>query len=78
MQKKLAEILTDQFIDQFTEYCHYNIKSSDLGCLGGSAVEHLPWAQGMIPGPWDQVPHWASLREPASPSAYVSDSLCHE
>ena len=38
-------------------------------------VEHLPLAQGMIPGSWDQVPHQDPLRELASPSAYVSASL---
>ena len=44
--------------------------------LGGSVVEHLPLAQVMIPGSWDRVPHQAPRREPASPSAYVSASLC--
>ena len=39
------------------------------GCLGGSVVEHLPLAQGMIPGSWDRVPHQGPCREPASPSA---------
>ena len=43
--------------------------------LGGSAVEHLPWAQGVTPGSWDRVPHRAPYREPASPTAYVSVSL---
>ena len=43
--------------------------------LGDSVVEHLPWAQGMIPGFWDQVPHQALLRKPASLSAYVSASV---
>ena len=38
--------------------------------------ECLPLAQVVIPGSWDRVPHWASSREPASPSAYVSASLC--
>ena len=28
-----------------------------MGRLGGSVVEHLPSAQGMILGSWDQVPH---------------------
>ena len=36
----------------------------------------LPSAQVMIPGSWDVVPHWGLCREPASPSAYVSASLC--
>ena len=46
------------------------------GRLGGSAVEHLPLAQGMILETQDQVPHRAPCVEPASPSAYVSASLC--
>ena len=44
------------------------------GPLGGSAVERLPLTQVMIPGSWDQVPHWAPCEEPASPSACVSAS----
>ena len=40
------------------------------GCLGGSAVERLPWAQGLFLESWDLVPHSASCMEPASPSAY--------
>ena len=47
-----------------------------LGHLGGSAVEYLPWAQGMILESQDRVPHRAPQREPASLSAYVSSSLC--
>ena len=43
-----------------------------LGYLGGSMVEHLSLAQCVIWGSWDQVPHQAVHREPASPSA----SLC--
>ena len=46
------------------------------GALGGSAVEHLPWAQGVIPGSWDRVLHRAPRREPVSPSTCVSASLC--
>ena len=46
-----------------------------MGCLGGSAVEHLPSAQGMISESWDQVPHRAPCEKPASPSACVSASL---
>ena len=46
-----------------------------LGHLGGSVVERLPSAQGVIPESWDRVPHWAPSREPASPSAYVSASI---
>ena len=45
------------------------------GRLGGSAVEHLPSAQGMILEFWNQVPHQDLHGEPASPSVYVSASL---
>ena len=45
------------------------------GLLGGSAIEHLPLAQVVIPGSWDQVLHQDPHGEPASPSAYVSASL---
>ena len=53
-----------------------SFKQSSVGCLGGTVVECLPSAQGMIPGFWDQVPHQAPHREPASLSTYVSASLC--
>ena len=45
------------------------------GCLGGSAVERLLSAQGVIPESQDRVPHWVTCEEPASPSAWVSASL---
>ena len=32
------------------------------GHLGGSVVKHLPSAQGVIPGSWDQVPTLGSLQ----------------
>ena len=48
----------------------------ELGYLGGSVVDHLPLAQAVITGSWDQVPHQATCREPASPFACVSASLC--
>ena len=51
------------------------IKSEEQGHLGGSVVEHLPLAQMVILGSWDQVLHQAPHREPASPSAYVSATL---
>ena len=35
------------------------------GYLGGSAVGHLPLAQGVIPESWDRVPHQASYMLPA-------------
>uniref|UniRef100_A0A8P0P9F4 Immunoglobulin V-set domain-containing protein n=1 Tax=Canis lupus familiaris TaxID=9615 RepID=A0A8P0P9F4_CANLF len=37
---------------------------------------HLLSAQGVILEFWDRVPHRAPCMEPASPSAYVSASLC--
>ena len=46
-----------------------------MGHLGGSVVEHLPSAQVMILGSWDQVPYQTPHREPASPSLYVSVSV---
>ena len=45
------------------------------GRLGGSVVGCLPSAQGLILRSWDQVPHQAPYREPASPSYYVTASL---
>ena len=45
------------------------------GHLGGSVDERLPLAQDVILESWDQVLHPAPRREPASPSACVSDSL---
>ena len=51
-------------------------KKTDWDPQGGSVVEHLPLAQGVILESWDQVPHRAPRMEPASPSAYVYASLC--
>ena len=47
-----------------------------MGHLSGSVVEHLPLAQVVILGSEHRVLHWALHTEPASPSAYVSTSLC--
>ena len=52
------------------------LKTKRSGCLGGSVLEHLPLAQGVILGSRDRVPHQAPCMEPASPSAHVSASLC--
>ena len=56
------------------------INSAKEIILGGTwvaqSVKQLPSTQVMIPGSWDRVLHWAPCREPASPSAYVSASLC--
>ena len=48
------------------------------GCLGGSVVECLPSAQGVILESQDRVLHRAphGSFSHASPSAYVSASLC--
>ena len=46
------------------------------GRLGGSVVERLPLAQGVILESRDRVPHQAPGMEPASPSACVSASVC--
>ena len=35
-------------------------KSREPGCLGGSAGEHLPLAQGVTLGSWDRVPESGS------------------
>ena len=44
--------------------------------MGGSEVERLSSAQGLIPLSRDGVPHGAPCRKPASSSAYISASLC--
>ena len=49
-----------------------------LGCLGGSAVECLLLAQGVIPESWDRVPHQASCMEPAYVSAFLSVSFMNK
>ena len=46
-----------------------------MGHLGGSVVEHLPVAQVLILGSWDQVPHQGPHKESVSPSAYVLTSV---
>ena len=45
---------------------------------GGSAVEHLPWAQGVTPRSQDRVPHRAPCMEPASVSASLSVCLMNK
>ena len=50
--------------------CNSVLKSEVFeGCLGGSAVKHLPLAQGVILGSHDRVLHRAPCMEPASPFA---------
>ena len=56
---------------------HYSfLKAGYQGMHGGSVVERLPLAQGVIPESRDQVPNRAPRWEPASPSAYVSACVC--
>ena len=54
---------------QFAKYTINNIEDLVFivaGGLGGSMVEHLPLAQGLILESWDQVLHQGSCMEPAS------------
>ena len=51
------------------------IEASREGRLGGSVVEHLPLAQGLILEIRDRVHHGAPVKEPDSPSACVSASF---
>ena len=51
-------------------------ENGQRGHLGGSVVERLPSAQGVILGSWDRVPQQAPHWDPASPSSCASASLC--
>ena len=53
----------------------YMLISKFQGPLGGSVVESLPSAQGVILESWDRVLHWAPWKEPASPSMSLPVSL---
>ena len=64
--------------DQVTQLSSSRAEFELEGCLGGSMVERLPSAQGVIPGSWDRVLYWAARRDPASSSACVSDSLMNK
>ena len=51
-------------------------KFPSTGMPGGSAVGQLPLAgPGRDPGVPGSSPHWAPRREPASPSAWVSNKI---
>ena len=66
-----------KYLEHEVEELYSSIKLGLMGCLGGSMVERLPLAQGLIPDSQDRVPHRAPCMEPASlPSAYDSASLC--
>ena len=62
--------------------CRDYLRIKKKGHLGGSVVERLPLAQGVILETQDQVLHRAPCMESASLSACVSASLslcvCHE
>ena len=51
-------------------------KTQEWGCLGGSVVERLPLAQGVVLESPEQVPHRTPCTDSASPSDCVSVSLC--
>ena len=68
---------------QFTKLLHIIalhpcVKINSERHLGGSVVEHLPLAQGVILGSRDQVLRRAPHREPAFLSASVSVSLMNK
>ena len=58
--------------EDYTLFC---LELYQEGRPGGSAVERLPLAQGVIPESRGRVPHRASGMEPAFLSACVSISL---
>ena len=58
------------------EWRDYFLKSKVLEYLGGSVVECLPSTQVMIPRVLGSSPASGSLDGAASPSDYVSASLC--
>ena len=76
MPKKKELIYIKEILLHFLEIHLCKRKCLNLGRLGGSAVEHLPSDQGMIPEFRDRVSHQAPRRELASPSACVSATLC--
>ena len=51
------------------------MKNKIGGTLGGSVVQRLPLARGVILKSQDQVPRRVPCMEPASPSACLSLSL---
>ena len=58
-----------------------SLKPLTVGRPGGSAVEHLPLAQGLILETRDRVPHWAPARSlllPLPVSLPLSLSVFHE
>ena len=64
------------FVSGSQYIARFSLLNQSKGHLGGSVVERLPSPQVVTPESWDLVPHWAPHRKPASPSAYVSASLC--
>ena len=71
-----GNVIQYPFFGENSEGGQCSIQTHVPGHLGGSVVEHLPLAQVMILGSWDQVLCRAPYGEPASPSTYVSVSLC--
>ena len=68
---------TIPFLKGFIVYWGRHLRKHAIrGSLGGSAIESLPSAHGVILESRNRVPHWAPRTELSSPSAYVSVSLC--
>ena len=44
------------------QFQNHEQKMVRVGHLGGSVVEHLPLAQGVTQGSWDQMSPWGSLQ----------------
>ena len=68
--------LADKICDDLSIKPNYD--RDYMGHLGGSVVERLPLARGVILESRDRVPHRAPCMDPVSPSACVSAflSLC--
>ena len=78
----LSVSLMNKYIKSFLKKGKLIRKSTNIRPLGGSVVEHLPWAQVVIPGSWDRVPasvslHW-SLLLPLPVSLPLSLSLMNK
>ena len=52
-ESALYPVLLNTYPAEFISYTITDKSNPYQGRLGGSAIEHLPLAQGMIPGSWD-------------------------
>ena len=81
MKLNVQETIYNEKIGRYQMLKKKAQKYGKQGHLGGSAVKHLPSAQGMILECRDQVLHLGSCMEPASPSPVslpLSPSVSHE